>query len=487
MKAKLQRIKSTCMAWNEASNGPSKVEFAMAVLLVLFTSMMFCFMKDFKLTVTQSLNFLDCLFEGKGLRFYSEVNQLALSGYYGNAWPKSLLAGANYSVINYATVGLICFPIYIFDRFIGMSVPFIAYECIVKIAFALLFCYIAKLVYDICVKVRPDGTDAKWISLCFLTSPIFLYASIVISHLDIFSVLFLMLGIKYMLGKNHKLELVFFMLAATYKPFVLLGIIPILLLKEKRILYLLRDFVVLMLGIGMQAVVYRFDPGYQETQKFMSETYDFMGRFFGTGFAFTRNCYDSVASYFVIAFVAVCVVAYLIKKPEWQYGFALSFGVMGAFVMFVKWHPNWMVLIVPYITLLMLYTYNVRIVCIIEFVFSAFFILVSGFGWWYHYGIRMINGGVIPKLLGWQAPIKYDIYKIIPRRIPGIPNDIYGSVLCAAVIGFGLVFAYDCWKRKKAIPYAGDDRKWERCAVWLRVVPFVFYVAYAILVCLKCY
>lgn len=486
MRAKLQRIKTTFTAWNEASHGPSRAEFIIAAALVVFTSLMFCFMKDFKLTVTQSLNFLDCLFEGKGLRFYSEINKLALSGYYGRDWPKSLLAGANYSVINYATVGLICFPVYIFDRFIGLQVPFIVYECIVKIVFSILFCYIAKVVYDICRREKPEGTDAKWISFCFLTSPVFLYSSIVISHLDIFSVLFLVLGFKYMMQGDRKWELLFFMLSATYKPFVLLGIIPILLMKEKRILYLARDMVVILSGNLLQKLIFQFDPGYGKTQKFMSETYDFVGRFFGTGFGFTRNCYDSVTSYFILAFVVVCVVAYMIRKPSWQYGFALAFGVMGAFVLFVKWHPNWMILIVPYIALLLLYTYNIRIVCLIEMVFSLFFILVSGFGWWYHYGIRMINGGVISQLLGFYAQIKYDIYEIIPRKFPGIPNDIYGSVLCAAVLGFILVFVYDCLQKKKGIPYPEEGRKWERCAVWLRVAPSIGYIAYSILVCLKC-
>lgn len=288
-----------------------------------------------------------------------------------------------------------------------------------------------------------------------------------------------------MVKEKRKQELIFFMLAASYKPFVLLGIIPMLFLKEKRVLYLLRDFIVIMAGILAQNLIYRFDPGYGETQKFMSETYDFLGRFFGTGFGFTRNCYDSVASYFVIAFVIICVVAYLIKKVEWQYAFTLAFAVMGAFVMFVKWHPNWMVLIVPYMMLLLLYTYNIRVMCILEFVFSLFVLLVSGFGWWHHYGIRIINGGVISQLLGLKADKYHDIYKIIPRMFPQIPNDIYSSILCASVLGFLVLFALDWWRKKRGVAYDKDGRKWERCAVWFRVLPVVGYMAYALLVAIR--
>ena len=485
MSGKLQKAKSRFAVFNNVTKGPTKAEYAIGVFFVLCAAFLFCFMKDFRLTVTQSLDFLDCLFSGKALRFYSEVNELALSGYYGKDWPQSLLAGANYSVINYATVGFICLPVYIIDRFFGVTVSFLVYEFVVKLAFALILCWLAKIMYDICKTLRPEGKDAGWAALCFLTSPVFLYSSIVISHLDIFSILFLMLGIRCMVKEKRMPGLVFFMLAAAYKPFVLLGILPMLFLREKRVLYLLRDFIFVMAGILAQSVIYRFDPGYGETQKFMSETYDFLGRFFGTGFGFTRNCYDSVASYFVIAFVVICVVAYLVKKTDWQVAFTLAFAVMGAFVMFVKWHPNWMVLIVPYMMLMLLYTYNIRVMCILEFVFSLFVILVSGFGWWHHYGIRILNGGVISQLLGLKADKYHDIYKIIPRMFPQIPNDIYSSILCATVLGFLVLFALDWWRKKRGVAYDKDGRRWERCAVWFRVLPAAGYMAYAVLVAIR--
>ena len=395
----MKRFKKWFKCFNDVKEGPSQKEYVLGGILVLIAAFMFCFTKDFKLTVTQSLDFNDCLFHGKVFRYYSEIKDLALSGHYSKAWPQSLLAGANYSIINYASVGLICLPVYIFDRLFDLSVSFLVYEAVVKAAFAVMMVYMSKIVYDICKLLKPDETDAKWVSLCFLTSPVFLFASIIISHLDIFSILFLLLGIKYMVKGNHWLELLFFMLAASYKPFILLGIVPILLLKEKRILYLLRDAVAVLFGILLQNVVYHFDPGYVETQKFMSDTYGFIGRFFGVGFAYKRNCYDSTVSYFVVAFVLICVVAYMIRNVKWEYVFVFPFMVMAAFVLFVQWHPNWMVLVVPFLTLMLLYTHNIRLTCILECLFSLFVILLTALGWLHNYDIRMINGGVISKLL----------------------------------------------------------------------------------------
>ncbi len=479
----MQKIKKYFNDFNHVTAGPYRAEYIVGALIVIAAAFMFCFTKDFKLTVTQSLDFNDCLFHGKLFRYYSEINELALSGHYSKAWPQTLLAGANYSIINYATVGLICLPVYIFDRLFDLSVSFLVYEAIVKAAFAAIMIYMSKIVFDIGKILKSDEKDAGWTALCFLTSPVFLFASIIISHLDIFSILFLLLGIKCMAKGNHWLELLFFMLAASYKPFVLLGIIPILLLREKRILYLIRDAVAVMFGILLQSVVYGFDPGYQETQKFMSETYGFIGRFFGVGFAFKRNCYDSTVSYFIVAFVLICTAAYMIRKVRWELVFALPFMVMGAFVMFVQWHPNWMVLVVPFSALMLLYTCNIRITCIFECLFSLLIIVVTALGWLHNYDVRMLNGGVIPKLLGLEINKNYMIHKVLLRKYPDITIDIYSSIQCGVVLAKIGVFAFDCYKRRNMCEAAEKMRKWERYAVWCRVLPAVGFMAYSLLIC----
>ncbi len=482
MQKSVQKIRQYLNQLNDAEKGPSKAEFIIGVGIVLLASLMFCFMKDFKLTVTQSLDFNNCLFHGKIFQYYSEINELALAGHYGSAWPKTLLAGANYSIINYATVGIFCMPIYVVDHLFQLSLPFIVYEAWVKLGFAALMVFMSKIVYDIGKIVNPDSKDAKWASLCFLTSPVFIFASIIISHLDIFSIFFMFLGMKYMMKNQYWQEMLCFMLAAAYKPFILLGILPILLLKEKRITYLIRDVFFVLFGILLQNVVYHFDPGYAQTQKFMSETYGFIGRFFGTGFPYKRNCYDSTVSYFVLVFVIVCVVAYMVKTVKWEYAMTLSFLVMGAFVMFVQWHPNWMVLVVPFLTVMMLYTYQIRLTCILEFVFSLFVIFLTALGWLHNYDVRMINGGVVSQVFGLTVNRKYQIYKVLKEKFPDIPLDIYASLLCAAVLAMMLVFVVDCLKRRKGIDGAGV-RKWERTAVWFRVLPVLGFMGYAVMTC----
>lgn len=480
----MEKIRKSFNRFNDAENGPQKWEFIVAVFIVCFASFMFCFMKDFRLTVMQGLNFNDCLFHGKFFRYYSEINKLALSGYYGPDWPTTLVASANYSIINYAVLGIICLPVYIVEHLFKLQVPFLVYEIVIKAVYCIMMIYMTKICYDIAMLLQNDKKNAKWVSLCFLTSPIIIYSSIIISHMDIFSTLFLMLGIKYLFEGKKKQELIFFMIAVAFKPFVILGIIPMILLKEKRILYLLRDAIVIMAGVLVQNIIFHFDPGYGETQKVMSETYNFVGRFFSSGFPFGRNMYQGTASYFIIAFVAICVVAYMVKKCSNQMLLLLPLCEMSSFVLFVFWHPNWMILMLPYLTLLMLYTDHLRLYCILEFCFSAFIIIVSGFGWAGYYDIEIINGGVIPQILGWEANPKYNIGEFLTRKVPQLPSDFYGSFLAAIVIGIVIVAVIDMWKhsgKKQTV----KEIAWERCAVWFRVVSVVMYMLYAILACLK--
>ena len=112
----MQKAKKWYNKFNYVENAPTKAEFIIAFLILQFAAYMFCFTKDFKLTVTQGLDFNDCLFHGKVFQYYSEINKLALAGQYSKAWPQTMLAGATYTIINYASLGLICMPAYLIGK-----------------------------------------------------------------------------------------------------------------------------------------------------------------------------------------------------------------------------------------------------------------------------------------------------------------------------------------------------------------------------------
>lgn len=470
--------------WNNADEGVKKYEIVIGVIILLVAAFFFCFMKDFKLTMQQSLLFDTTLIHGKVHKFYSIVNSQALKGAFPDPWPASLLSGANYPIINYATLGLICFPLYAIDKFFKLSLSIYAYEAIIKILYVAMTIYMSKLVYDICGLIGCEKTRKGWVAFSFLTSPVLLFSAVVITHLDIFSIFFLLLGIRSLLKKNHRNELIFFALAAAYKPYVLIGIIPIVLLKEKRIMYLLRDFIVVLVGIILQNGIYHFDPGYARVQNFMSKTYGFIDRFFSTGFYYEKNCYHDEASLFVISFIVVCVAAYMLKKVKPIHLFAFPLVTWCAFVLFVGWHPNWIINIVPFMILVLACTHEVKLYCILETIFAFAFYAVTFIGWEANYDNGMIGGGIFSKLMGLEVNENYRLFTILREKLDSIPTAIYGSVLCGITASYIGLVVYDCYRERKGKLVCQNKIEWDRGAIWVRVLPFVLFVVYSFVSCL---
>lgn len=474
-------MKEKLSKWYDGSEGPKKYELLLAGILLFISAYFFCFKHDFYLTLNQSLTFDACLLNGKIMRFYTIVNHQALTGVFSPEWPSTLLASANYTIINYATFGIVCLPFYLIGKIAHITIPFLLYETVIKTLYVALDIYMAKIVYDICRLLKLDEKASRWIVLLFITSPILLFSSTMITHLDIFCVLFFLLGIRSLLQENRKLTLVFFLLAAAYKPFIILSIIPIILLKEKRFLYIIRDLVIMLLGILIQSGIYRFDPGYARSQKFMSKTYDFMGRFFACGFDYTRNFYKENASLFIITFCIICLAAYLVKKKNNYYLFAFPLLVWGVFILFVQWHPNWLLLLVPFLVFAVAFTGYRNVMLLLQGLLAGLIIVVSAIGWQGNYDNNIINGGVFSQLFGMVSEPKYEIANVLSNKFGSIPSAIYGSALCAVMVCIMLVVVADIAK-----PKGKNDRviEWERGLIWFSVCPIVVFILYSIIACI---
>lgn len=466
---------------------PKRYEWILGLGILLISAFFFCFYKDFHLTVEQSLDFLDCLFHGKLFHFYSEINRIALSGGYGADWPASLLAGANYSVINYAVLGIFCLPFYIIDVILPGDLPFLVYECWLKIGYVVLFIWMVGIFDSIFKELGLNDGKRRRMDLCFFTSPIFLYASIMITHMDIFSIFFLLYGMLYMYRGKTRNMLIFFMLAVTFKPFAILGILPILFLKEKRILFLARNLVLVVAGVLLQGLVFHFDPGYGESQAFMSKTYDFVGRFFAVGYKFERNAFEGKAAYFVIGYVVLLVMCYCIRKATKYDLVVFPLGSMILFFLFVMWHPNWAVLIVPFLVIWMGITSEFRVAAIIETVYMSMLLILSSFGWEGFYDIEILNGGVIPTALGLNVNANHHMANVVRNRLGNIPEDMVPSLFAAALMGILVVIAFDLYRgRRTKERFQGKaESKAEPLAIWVRVLPLMGYIGLCFISCGK--
>ena len=53
----MEKLRKRLNAWNDGKGGPRKGDWMAALAIVAILTLFFCFLKDFKLTVTQSLTF----------------------------------------------------------------------------------------------------------------------------------------------------------------------------------------------------------------------------------------------------------------------------------------------------------------------------------------------------------------------------------------------------------------------------------------------
>lgn len=461
--------------WNDGTKGPKKSDWILGLIVVLVATFGFGFMHDFSLTMRQSLLFDSCLFNGKVFRFYSIVNHEALLGHF-EGWPNTLLSGANYSIINYASLGILSLPLYAIDKLFKLSIPIIAYEMYMKCIYIVMWVYMLKITVDICDLLGYNEVKKKWTVFLFGTAPVLLFSSLMITHLDIFSLFFLMLGLRGLLKGNMKSEFVFFMLAASFKPFVLFGIIPLILLQEKRIFRIVGEVVSCCLGIVLQAGIYHFDPGYARVKEYMESKYQFWDKFFGFGYELERYMYKASISFFFIAFIIICVVAYYKKKTkDSYYVFALPFMVWCSFILFVQWNPNWLLLIMPFLIFMLVNNSRFKLFSIIHTVFNAMILIVCAFGWETFYDQSMVNGGLLSVITGRVSNGAKSIAKIADGKLP-IPKDFYTTLLSASLICFMVLVFVDMIKKRQG-SYK-EDTVYERGVIWLAILPLVGYMLY---------
>lgn len=475
----LSRIKQT----NSCSIGPRRIDY-IAISIIAFISVFgFSFSHDASLTIKQSLIFLDCLFNGDAFHFYSKINTMALSGNVFEGWPNTLVAGANYSIINYFVIGVWCLPLYILDHIIAITVPLFVYEFYVKILFVILYFFIFKVLNHICTMIGLSDANRKWTVFLFLSSPIMLFSSLMITHFDIFSLFMMTLALREYIKQNEKRFLVYSLFAIWFKPFILLAVIPLILLREKRILFIIRNVLISCSGMVLTTLIYKItDPGYSTVQKYMSETYFFMDRFFSTGFTFERNSYKGTSSYFVISFILICVISYYMKKDDKRQlfmTFALPFTSFCAFLSFVMWHPNWAVLMVPFGIFMVAMCNSTKLYLLIETVFYMFFILLSTIGWEGGYDQSMINNGIFGKLFG-PSQNSQTIAGIL--RSVNIPISFYSSVFMGAIFSLVLIIvitAYHSDSDKMIMP------EYERGLIWMRSLPILGFIGISFVYLLK--
>jgi len=355
---------------------PGIIDMLAVVILSLAAFIFFDQWYDMAYISQMSSDFLDCLFTGKIFNFYGYVIAKGAEGGY-MAPDLGVPVGAAYNIVVYIVLAIWQLPIYIANHISQLS----RYEMILELwgrLFGILMAFVGYFQMTSLAKtLMADKNKAKWAGYYFISSPLIIYCVIIRNQLDMVSVVLIILALNLYFNKKYTAFCMIMAVASCFKIMPFFIVIPLLFLVEKRAGKLIKY---LSITISLYAITniipYIVDPGYSATLKMVTSDNSFSQYIFKT--TITGGVSDY--SIFLLIYFLICVIAYVLKPNENDqhiYALILGFASLADFFMFIKWHPQWIVLLLPFITLLVFSLFDFNFGVLLDMALTLGFLFTS--------------------------------------------------------------------------------------------------------------
>lgn len=303
----------------------------------------FCFLTmyyaDITVTARFSLTFLDSLFDGRPISFYTNALATGIA-------PE----GAVYDIGMYIIFAVWNVPVWILNKLFGTNL--LSIGCLLWYKAMLVFFMFAGI--DIIRKIgRAMGYDATTqglIRIIYLLSFTVFFPVLVAVQYDIIPLTFILYGILYCLKGEKRKFILCFAIAMTMKPFALFAFIVLVLATEKKI----RKIILYSInGISLMLcckLIYSFSEGYRASGG------NFFSGMFPILFENSIPIGNAGLPLFMFALFLIYIAAYNWKEgadPQENAGriILMVTCVWAAFSVFVGILPYWLVYLAPFLTL----------------------------------------------------------------------------------------------------------------------------------------
>lgn len=344
--------------WVTTQNEKSIGKTDWVILGVLFSFALFTILYiDIVTTYTHSLTLLDAVSEFDIVHFYDRT----LAKPYDSV-------GAMYYITIYMIFAVWNLPVWILTKITSISVY--APGCLIwcKLLVVVFAAGCAYMIYDILIQMEYEHEKCIMAVFLFLSSLNFFVPVVAVSQYDIISLFFMLWGIRELLlyEKITWKFLVLFSFAISLKFFALFVFLPVVLLKEKRIFWIIKDYVAGLIVTVMCVIPFRNNAGYQELAG------NFNNGITTRLFEHAIQGGNASCPIFIGIFMALCVLAYVKdgkeKRKLFQYSMWICYAVFLMFTIFVYVNPYWIVLLVPFQVLLWIQNnYEKKINMILDF------------------------------------------------------------------------------------------------------------------------
>lgn len=282
-----------------------------------------------------------------------------------------------------------------------------------------------------------------WLRLYFLSSLSVILPAVHIAQMDAVYLFPMLLGISYYLGGNYYKFLICFAIAVPIKFLPVFVFVPLVLLHEKRYLYIMRDLCIGTVGIfadkAMKSIGYRIemhmgiDPALEVWDVSGMVMESSLGNLYENGIL-AFNTKFSVA---VCLFIGLCIWCYM-KKSETRNQAAVFVSLLGILSLFVfgTITPYWIILCVPFALLLIFNNDKYyRVLLPLELIFSGAFLYTAIFRTSWIYGSEDTFNFLLFKLIpGYTGQVHGYVSDFMKQRGLNGFDGIF-SACCVACIG----------------------------------------------------
>lgn len=281
--------------------------------------------------------------------------------------------------------------------------------------------------------------------LLFATSPIAIFSVFIFGGYDIFALFFMLLGLRAYFAKDFKWFVVWFSVAISFKYFAAFAYLPLVLIIEKRFIRLV---VYGFLGLLVTAIQFAL---YWHSDVFLGEIFSLVG----AKTAGAAGTQIKIRSLLINGLYGLmCCYLYFSKFDfkshllQWSqraiFACMLSYALLFSWVL---WHPQWILLITPFICLSFLFIRSKRLLLAIEIMGYLGFAAFTMNNWVGNVDNTMLYGGVFGHLLPETSTFVTDI---IGRKSMALSRTFFYLSLYAPF----LIFLVETFFAKKS---ASDD------------------------------
>ncbi len=289
-------------------------------------------------TANHSYVFLESLFSGHFRDFYSICAQHNNTYYYIN--------NANYNIVIYIIFGIWELSIFIINQLLHMPMNeqfMIMWAKAVPVAFY-IGCGI--MFNRLCKELDMDNVKASTATLFFLFNPISFFSPMIMGQYDTLCLFFMLWALTYYIKKDMNRFSFIIGLGAVCKFFPLLIFVPLVLLAEKRIFHILKYGAISLWLYIPTTLIFWGRTG--DAKVFTQAMIDRM-------FLLTISTGTRGVSVFTLVYALVVFACFMYggsKKDDKIYKYMsvyIPLVCFGALFNSIYWHPQWLVLIVPFI------------------------------------------------------------------------------------------------------------------------------------------